>query len=299
MIADFERALANALGSRVPAPFQGNVGVAPLPAQGPAIRVGAERVEVQRPDFGERRPESVLAAGGQQRILRAVCTVALEVVAGAGQGRAQQAAGVDAALFVLDGPEFRDGSALVAAGDQGFRISSLQLKGAQVAIDPTRPAALPVALSLTAEGWFWPVGTVAQQGIAIGEIRLRGVALPLEIMLPQQAIVVGGGASTITLRVAIPGSMRLRADGVESLPFDTLAISLERPGGRPGAGSLGGGVAGNPGVILAPLADGAVTFTYTPPAAAADIDTLLVGVGDNSGGLGIIVGRFGLRSRAA
>src|SRR5215472_19314570 len=110
MISDFESRLAEVLGSRMPAPFGGRASVAPPAAQSadPQVVVGVRQVVVAEPDIGSRRLEVVPASAEPRRILRLDCTVGIQVVPGKDKGRSQQLLGVDAALYTVDAPDFRD-----------------------------------------------------------------------------------------------------------------------------------------------------------------------------------------------
>src|SRR5215203_2836649 len=126
MVAEFEQRLADVLGARMPPPFQGRVEVSPGALAGPALVLGAERVSLQEPDLGNRRPEVVPGDGTPRRIVRATCTVGIIVRPEPGQGRAQQMQGLDAVLYTLDAAELRNGSALRTGGDPGFVIDRLR-----------------------------------------------------------------------------------------------------------------------------------------------------------------------------
>jgi hypothetical protein len=198
-------------------------------------------------------------------------------------------------LYELESPDMLDGSALIADGDTGFLIQAMRLVEARAPLVPDADEP-PLGLTLAAEGWFWPVGIEGQTGIIIGEIRVRGVALPLFLLPENLRLVAGGDAVELTLRVPPLASLTLRPDGLQAMPFGRLAVGLFDAGGRPGAGTLTGGVEGTGDVRLLEVQDGQVTLTYTPPAEAA-ADVLVVGLEDGENGLGIEVGRFPLRVR--
>jgi hypothetical protein len=294
VLSEFELRLAEVLGSRLPAPFAGRVSVAPGagPANQPAVILGVQHAEPLEPDMGSRRPEMVPGSADLRRVVRLACTVGLEVRPAANQGRAQGMQGLDALLYTLDAPDLRDGTALAGAADPGFLIQSLRLRAHQspfLAGDET-----PARLTLAAEGWFWPVGQAGETGIAIGEVRIRGVRLPLEVLLATPPV-AGGPAVELSLRLAPAGSLRLTgpagAPPGPPLPFGSLALALFGPGMRPAAGSLEGVAPGAGGVGLVTLAGDTATLSYVPPAEPAT-DELVVALEDGAGGLGIELGRL-------
>lgn len=289
MITEFERRLAEVLGARLPAPFTGRV--SPAPGAGdpnPEVLVGVRRVDRIDEGFNER-PELVPGATDPRRVTRLRCEVAL-TVRGVSD-RADALRGIDAVLYAVDAPDVRDGSLLRPAnGDPGFLLDSLQLSSGSIADDKAGVS----SVLLTAQGWFWPVGLQGQSGIVIGEVRVRGIALPLELT-PATALAAGGPQADFTLRVSTAGLLRL--GGTAPLPFGQLLVQVFAPGHKPGMGALGGGATGGAGARLLSLTDGAARFTYQPPATAA-IDELVVSLDDGSGGAGIELGRFALVVKA-
>jgi hypothetical protein len=230
--------------------------------------------------------------------VRLRCSVGVAVRPANNQGREQQLRGLDAALYALEAPDLRDGSALAGAADPGFQISTMRVVDARAPLDPTAADAPAVGLTLSAEGWFWPIGVAGEAGVAIGEIRVREALLPVEIAPARPDLVAGGPPVELRLRVVAAGTLRLDGAATTLLPFGALALALAGPGGRPGAGTLAGGADGTAGVRLAPLVDSAATITYTPPAEAAT-DELVVALDDGAGGQGDVVGRFPLKVREA
>jgi hypothetical protein len=205
--------------------------------------------------------------------------------------------GLDAALYALDSSDFQDGTALRGGADPGFLIQQLQLVGASTVADAPPSAAAPVTLNLKATGWFWPVGVAGETGREIGEIRVRGVALPLAITPANPLLAAGGDPVDLALQVGVAQGLRLRANESTALPFDVLAMTLAGVGGRPGAGSLTGGSDGSLGVRLVSLTAGTASIRYTPPPEATT-DELVVGLEDGSGQVGVELGRFPLVVRA-
>ncbi|MFN7915191.1 MAG: hypothetical protein U0Q55_07610 [Vicinamibacterales bacterium] len=289
MITEFERRLAEVLGARLPAPFAGRVSQAPGSGDAnPEVLVGVRRFDRIDEGFHER-PELVPGATDPRRIARLRCEVALTVRGVADRGDALR--GVDAVSYAVDAPDLRDGSVLrPSGGDPGFLIDSLLLSSGVVADDKAGASTILV----TAQGWFWPVGLPGQAGTIIGEVRVRGIALPLELT-PTTPLAAGGPAATLTLHVNTAGLLRL--GGVTPLPFGQLVVQVFAPGRKPGAGALGGGTAGKVGSRLLSLVDGAATLTYQPPATPA-IDQLVVSLDDGSGGAGVELGRFAIVVKA-
>lgn len=303
MITEFEQALANALGSRLAAPFGGVVQVAPGTGGGatPRIIVGVQRSEPVVSDFRTIRSEIVPGSLERRRILRLRCQIGLEVRAATGSGRSQQVQGVDALLYLLNAPELRNGSAITGGADPGFLVQQLQVIESQAPLDPTVADAPAVGVTAQAEGWFWPVGVSGESGRQIGEIRIREVILPLEISPAAPETTAGGAAVDLTFRLGTVGVLRLQSGAapLPALPFGSLALALFGPGGTPGAGSLSGGVAGTAGVQLATLsAGGEAVIRYTPPAQEAT-DELRIALDNGIGGPGIEIGRVSVRVREA
>jgi hypothetical protein len=301
MISEFEQRLAEVLGTRLPAPFAGRVQVAPGAAPGsqPRVLVGVQQADQSEPEMGSRRPELAPGSNDPRRVMRLQCVAGLTVQPGTGEGRGQQMLGLDAALYALDAPDFRDGSALRGgAPDPGFLIQRLRLGGGAAPLDPSAPNAAPVGLTLLAEGWFWPVGVTGEAGRAIGEVRIRGALLPVELVPAVPVLVANGGPVELTVRIRSFGVLRVSEAAQPGLPFGVIGLGLVGPGGQPGAGALSGGAAGANGVRLLNLTDEAATVTYTPPAQSAT-DELIVALHDGSGGLGVELGRVVLHVRDA
>ncbi len=300
MIPEFEQRLADTLSARLPAPFTGRVVVAPGsgPVTDTRIVLGARRVSRVEPDFGVTRPVIVPGSTDERRVLRLRCIVSMIVQPGSTANRLELIQARDAALYELEAPDFQDGRALTSTGDPGFLIQEMRVIDSEAPIDPGAPNAPPVGLDLGAEGWFWPVGVPGVTGIPIGEIRLRGVVVPIEVTPAAPDPIAGGAPIDLTLNLHARGTMRLDggAPPPPPLPFGNLAVALFDPGGRPGAGTLSGGSAGVTGVRLLPLVAGTATVQYTPPANPA-IDELVVALEDGSGDLGVEIGRLHLRVR--
>jgi hypothetical protein len=299
MIADFEARLVDILGARLPAPFTGRTVLAPgaPPAADVQLVIGVLTATAVEPEFDTRRPEIVPGVADPRRVLRLNCTVGVEIRAAAAADRTQQMRGLDAALYALDAPDFQDGTVLDDGTDRGFLIQSMSASEIGTPDPPVSLTPPRFGFDLSAIGLFWPTGVTGQAGRAIGEIRVRGNTLPIELDPPDPVLVAGGAAAPLTVRVRVAGSMRLTAANTTALPFGQLAVKLISSGGRPGLGTLGGGTAGAAGVRIAPVANDAIAITYTPPATPG-IDQLVVALDDGNGGMGIEIGRATLRVRA-
>lgn len=295
MIAEFEQRLADVLGSQLPTPFTGRVQVEPGSGGGPGPRVllGVERSDVLPSAMGDA-PELVVPGDPQpRRIVRARCTVRLRVVPTGQGGRAQERSGLDALLYALDAPAFRNGRDLAGgAADPGFLIRTTRV------VDITLPVegndTLRPGLVMEAEGWFWPVGTPGASGPQIQEIRIRGAVMPLSLDIPGP-LVASGGPVDLSLSVRT-SRLALSGDGETSPPPGIrVALRLVAPGGAPGAGTLHGSAGG---VLTVDVADEAAAFTYVPPAEPAR-EYLAVAYEDGEGGAGQEVARFLLTVEAA
>jgi hypothetical protein len=288
MLREFERRLADVLGAGLPGPFAGAVDVAPGDAQSQVLVSVVQAAPIEN-DFLSSRTEQVPGATGSRRIVRLRCDVALEVRQLQGQGRDDRISAFDAVLFSIDAPSFRSGRLLDGGDpDPGFFLQQLAL----------RSCSPPASLTLGAEGFFWPVGTPGQTGEPIERIRTRLVAEPLLLEPAAPLLIAGGPPFDLTVRLGSEGGMDVHAGGVDRRPFGELVLLLTDAGGRPGAGSLEGGVAGPGGSRRVPLANGAAVFQYTPPADAA-VDILHVSFDNGEGGAGGEIGQLPLRVRGA
>jgi hypothetical protein len=296
LISEFEQRLANILGARLPTPFTGRVDVPPGPqaSSAPRILIGVASAEAVEPDIGSRRPELTPGVPDPRRVARLRCTVQIEVHPGQNNGRAQALQGLDACLFALQSADVQDGSALAGgAPDPGFLIQSIRLATATAPLNPETATQGPVSLSCLADGWFWPVGVPGQAGRQIGEIRVRGATLPIEVS-PVPVLIAGGTAVDLVVGISPASTIRLTGQPAPPvLPFGRLAFALFAPGGKPGKGVLSGGSAGVNGVRLVDLVTGRAALTYTPPAEPA-VDELVIGMEDGESGLGIELGRTSL-----
>ncbi|CAM5780271.1 hypothetical protein [Cellulomonas persica] len=267
MLTELESRLADVLGAALPAPFGGRVrrrGAAGPAGAGPVVRLGVQGYRPLEPDVFSTRPEVGAGAPTLRRVVRLHVTIGLDVTTDPPGDRLGELAGTDALLFALQEPAVRSASALVAPGDQGFRLDGIELL--EVGTQDDDPDVL-----VGAEGWFWPVGVPGQDGRAIAHALVREVRLPMRLTLGG-ALVAGGAAVACDLTFGATGALDV-ADGPggtpTTAPFGAVALRLLDDGGGPGAGVLDT-AASPPGttVVATVEADGAA-FTYTPPAAAA------------------------------
>ncbi|MEV0644070.1 hypothetical protein AB0I28_02280 [Phytomonospora sp. NPDC050363] len=297
MIRDLELRLAEVLGERLPAPFGGRVEAAPAegaPGAEPRVTVAAVSAERVVGQLGGEGTRVVAGSDLPRRVLRLACVLTATVEPADGAGRAQEVAGLDALGYALDDPGLLKALDPAPGTDPGFQLDLLDLTGLAA---PTDTAEGPALARVAALGSFWPVGTVGATGPAIVEIRVRAGLAPIELVLPPDPFTAGGPAGTVTLRAGSAGTLRLRESGPSSEPFGKLALRLTAAGGKPGAGSLGGGAAGaEPGVRIVDLSGGSASVTYTPPAEAAR-DFLVVSLDDAEGGASAELGRALLEVR--
>jgi hypothetical protein len=278
------------------APFAGRVFVPPdaPPGNGPTVAVTVSRAEPGPPQFQSRRHELVPGADDPRRVVRLACTVGLLVQPASNAGRGQRVAGVDALVYLLDGPELRSAAALRAAGDPGFLIDELELTGIHLGVPAERAADADVELRVT--GWFWPRSAPGIAGAPMRP-RIRSSSFPVALS-PHEPLVAGGAAVTLRLEVDTVGTFALDEDaGATVEAFGPLAVGLTGPGGRPGRGALTGGTAGPEGSRLLEIEDAAVTISYTPPnEEVADELVVRLVTDDAEAGprLGLVLGRFPL-----
>lgn len=298
MISDFETRLAETLGTRIAAPFTGRVDVAPGPALDADVRVilGVVSAKIVDETLGNRA-EVLPGDPLPRRAVRLRCTVRLEASM-ATPDRAQQMKALEAALYALDDVELRTGKALADGTDLGFVIHELQPFTVIATLHPDEEDQPRIGIHVVATGLFWPIGVQGKAGDPIGEIRLRGGIVPLEIAPSNPRLVAGGPAVELTVRFNTT-AFSIQEDKLEKMPFGSIAMTLVGPGGKPGKGTLGGGVAGAPATIrIVSVVENAATVTYTPPATPVT-EELVVAFDNHELGLGIEIGRARLATRSA
>ncbi|UJP39271.1 hypothetical protein [Cellulomonas palmilytica] len=262
MLTELESRLADVLGAALPAPFGGRVrrrGAAPPNGAGPVVRLGVEAFAPLEPDLFSTRPEVDAGAPSLRRVVRLRVRLGVDVTTDPPGDRLGELAGVDALLFALQAPEVRSGRALVAPGDQGFRLDSLELLEA----GDDDPAVL-----LEAVGWFWPVGVAGQDGRAIARALVREVRLPVRLTFGAP-LVAGGTGVACDLVFGSTGTLDVTAEATTSAPFGEVALHLLDAGGGPGAGALDTPASPAGTQVVASVDGAGTTFTYVPPATAA------------------------------
>ena len=293
MISDFEQALATLLGLRLPVPFAGHVVVAPPPAAGadPMVVVGVTAITPTTPGFGDQLPQQTPAIASSHRVLRLDCVVTMTVVASTGHGRTQEADGVQQVLWALDDPDVRTGVALADGTDRGFVLEQLAITGGTTPLDPAADPPVATAATAMTSGWFWPVGLTGAIGRVIGEVRVRGVALPVLVSPTSPTSTPGGPPVVITVSVQLAASTQLTTTGAaeQPLPFTGLIATLRGAGGTVATGTLVGGTGGTTTLRTYPVTNGTATVTYQPPGQGAS-DVLAVALDDGAGGAGIVIG---------
>lgn len=268
MLTELESRLADVLGAALPAPFGGRVrrrGAAGPAGAGPVVRLGVEGFVPLEPDVFSTRPEIAAGASTLRRVVRLRVTIGLDVTTDPPGDRLGELAGTDALLYALQDPAVRSASALVAPGDQGFRLDGIDLL--EVGAQDDDPDVL-----VGAEGWFWPVGVAGQDGREITHALVREVRLPMRLTFGAP-LVAGAAAVACDLTFGATGTLEVASGPggapTTAAPFGAVALRLLDDGGGPGAGVLDT-AASPPGttVVATVDADGAA-FTYTPPATAA------------------------------
>lgn len=287
MISHFESRLADLLGTRLSAPFAGRVDVEPGPTatNAPAITVAVVEARPLEPDFGSVRPEAAPGADDPRRVVRLDCDVHVSVRPADGQGRAQTVAALDGLVYLLEEPALRRPGTLGSpADDPGFLLEALAVRSLLTAPAVGRPR-----LEVGALGWFWPPNAPGQTGVAIREAHIRHARLPVSLEPWPLLLRPGDPRVTFTVDVHAVGTTVVDLDGVTTSGFGEVAIRLVDHGGRPGAGTLGGGVAGPDGTRIVPIDDGRTSVDYTPPAQSA-VDHLVVSIARPDTGDGPAVG---------
>lgn len=290
MLSDFERRLADVLGTRLPVPFRGLVDVTPGRDVAQVV-LSVRHVEPLDEHLFGMRPEIVPGAPSQRRVVRLRCDVGLDVRLLTNQARIDQLRALERVIYELDEPGFRSGVPLqpTDGSDPGFLIQRLF-------VSLSEP---PASITLRAEGLFWPPDTPGQTGIAITQARLRVSMEPLRMIPAQPRLTAGGPVVDLEINFGATGTIRVESAGrVTSLPFGAVVVSVVDAGGRPGVGILSGGAAGPAGARAVQVVSGRAAVQYTPPAQPA-LDQLVVSLDDGEGGVGIELGRFPLDVRGA
>jgi hypothetical protein len=288
LLSEFERRLADVLGARLPVPFRGGVDVAPGRDDAQVV-LSVRHVEPLDEHLFGMRPEVVPGAPTHRRVVRLRCDIGLDVRLLTNQSRSAQLRALDSVIYELDEPGFRSGTRLqpTDGSDPGFLVQRMFVSLS----DP------PQAITLRAEGLFWPPDVPGQTGVPIDRAQLRISMQPINLLPERPRLNAGGETVELVIEFGATGTMRVERGGrVTSLPFGAIVVAVEDAGGRPGAGALAGGNAGPSGSRTIPVAGGRAAFQYTPPAQPA-LDHLVVSLDDGEGGVGIELGRFPLEVR--
>lgn len=288
MLSDFETRLADVMGSRLAAPLAGAVDVEPG-REVSRLVLGIKEVQNLEEDLLGKRPELVPGDLAPRRVLKLRCTIELDARLLAGEGRADQMQAIDGALYLLEDRDMQNGSAFLPAdqSDPGFLIRSLTIVGSTP----------PQSITLAVEGFFWPRGVAGQTGPLIQQACIRSAVQPLLLDPAPATLAAGGPPTDFTLALEHSGTAAVATDGVNSLSYGSLLVSVRDAGDRPGQGQLSGGTAAAGGARVYPVTNGSVALSYTPPAQPA-LEFLVVHVENNAGGPSVELGRFPLRTRS-
>jgi len=295
MLSEFEQQFQTTLRTKLPAEIRDQVQVATGATNQTGILVGLRTAEPMPREFGSVRSEIAPGVDVPRRVVRLRCTLDCSFVPiDSTQDRATLMTWLGQVLYVLDDSDVRAGSAFTSVEpDPGFLIQSMNIESLEspFGIHATNPDRLQ--LSLTAEGWFWPVGEAGQAGVEIGEIRIRGAIHPVLLTPAKPAFVANGPALNLTITFEARGTSRITSSKLDSDTFGNVTARLEKEDGTAGAGTLSGGTAGDNGTRLLPVTDDQVEINYTPPGIPGN-DILLLSIDDNESSSGIEIGRFTL-----
>jgi hypothetical protein len=290
VLSDFERRLAEVLGTRLPVPFRGLVDVTPGRDIAQVV-LSIRHVEPLDEHLFGIRPEIVPGAPSHRRVVRLRCDVGLDVRLLNGQARIDQLRALERVIYELDEPGFRSGAPLqpTDGSDPGFLVQ-------RMFVSLSEP---PESITVRAEGLFWPPDTPGETGVAISQARLRISMEPLRMIPAHPRLTAGGTAVELEIEFGATGTLRVESAGrVTALPFGAVVLTVLDAGGRPGAGILSGGAGGPAGARMVQVVSGRAGVQYTPPAQPA-LDQLVVSLDDGEGGVGIELGRFPLNVRGA
>lgn len=293
MLAEFVARLAAVLGSRVDAPLAGRVvarGATAPTGPNPSAFVGVDGY-VPQVEFESVRPESVPGSDDPRRVVRLTVTVGIDVEPSPAADAADALATIDQLLYELDDLELVSGLALVAPGDQGFRISRMNI------VESELLAGSPIQLE--ADGWFWPVGVAGQAGVAIEQALLRQIRMPVELRV-DGALRAGAPASDLALLFGSAGTLVAENGAASSVDFGAIAVRLTDEAGGDGSGSIGGGADGPDGNRVVDVDENGALLTYTPPGSAGrDLLVVSTFASDTDGNerVGVELARFVLDIR--
>lgn len=269
MLRELEDRLATLLGADLPAPLAGRVQVRPGAPNGdaPAAQIAVRHVTPVSPDFGDIRTEIAPGDPARRRIVRLSAEIDIRLSSGGTDARDTRRQALDDLIYFLDAPNMRSGEALRDAGDAGFLLDSLHISAANYA--PALNDPVGADLTLTAVGWFWPVGEVGQDGPAIAEARITQLVYPLGADPDPARFVAGTNGVVLSFAFSSVHLMSLRADGPGNVNVQRIAFQVLSADGSAGAGELTSGRDIGGGIRVRNLADGEVRIRYRPPAAPA------------------------------
>ena len=275
MLRDLEERLATVLGADLPAPLAGRIRVRPGSPNGsqPSAQITVRAVTPVTPDFGAIRPEVAPGDPAARRIVRLHARIDIHLSAGGGSARANRARALDDLVYFLDAPGMRSGQALRDVGDPGFLLDRLTIDAANY--EPSLDDPEGPDLTLSAVGWFWPVGEAGVDGPAIAEARIAQIVYPIGHSPDPARFVAGGDVAEISLAFTDVQLLARRADGPGTSDTLRLAFELLAADGSAGQGSLTNGRALGGGIRSRTFEDGTVTIRYQPPAQPG-MDRLIV-----------------------
>ena len=289
MIVEFLNRLTQVLSGRLQPVFPSVVEVAPGTTGGndPRVLLANEHVQLKPLQLGDK-PEAVVPGDANpRRIVRANWTTRLRIVPTNSGGQVQVRSGLDACLYALDAPDFRNGQALGnGAADPGFLVKSMQVVSVESPLDGVDDNPPVRDLILQSEGYLWPAGQPGASGPQIAEVFLRGVLLPMQ--LEPARLVAGSAATPLTLNVRPFLQM---TDATPGSAFASLALRVLSEAGTPGAGVLQGQT---DGLLITDVTGEQLTVNYVPPAEPTT-DVLVVSLDDNENGAGQELARFTLK----
>lgn len=298
MITEFEQKLAQYLNTSLPSPFTGRVSVADgtkkNPGPHPAVTVGVTQCRTASADIGSTRPEIVPGSSDFRRVLRLQCMVNIAVYPSNSGKRPEEISGVESIFYLLDSPDVKNGKALLEIGDPGFVIQSLHVTELNVPFFVSPSSSTAAGLTLTADGWFWPVGVAGQTGIKIGTIRIREIIYTVLVEPMTLYLITNGSPQSLTITLSTTGPVIQTADSVSTeTEFGGIYCYLIRPDGQPPSGTLSEGVDTGNGIHQYTITSGHIMLTYTP-GALSGTEVLVITLDNGRGEPGIEIGRYNL-----
>jgi hypothetical protein len=295
MLGEFELQFRDTLRAKLPEAIRDQVQLASGATTQTGILLGLRAAEPMPSEMGSLRREIVPGADAPRRVVRLRCTLDCSFIpADEEQDRETLMAWLGLVLYALDDTDVREGRAFTGtAPDPGFLIHSTNITTLDSPFDIHATEPQRLKLSLSVDGWFWPVGEAGQAGIEIGEIRIRGVIHPVILSPADPGLVANGPAVDLSAKFETRGTSRITADELNNEAFGEVIARIEKEDGTAGDGTLSGGTAGDNGARILSVANDHVELTYTPPATAGS-EFLILNIENNEGSRGIEIGRFRL-----